>query len=320
MRTYDARELGFSIDPKELKPLYKIRSQIHASAILINWLLIFATIYLYLMFHAPWLYVLAIIVIGARMHALAVLMHDATHYRFLKNRKWNDMLTNYLTMYHVYTSIEKYRKNHLAHHQKLNTEDDPDWMAKLGNPQFTFPKSRTEFLLTLGSYFVLYRGILDAFWFLKRFENAGKKNNLKSDNYLPRIIFYVLLFTGITIFGIWKYYLLLWVVPYFSTFFMFQYIRSVAEHFGGLTYESLLSSTRTVKPSLLERFLMAPHHVNYHLEHHLYPGVPYYNLPRLHKMLMKHDEYQEKAHITTGYTMGLLRELAKVPDQPLAAT
>ena len=31
--------------------------------------------------------------------------------------------------------------------------------------------------------------------------------------------------------------------------------------------------------------LLFPHHVNYHLEHHLYPAVPHYRLPRLHRLL-----------------------------------
>jgi fatty acid desaturase len=31
--------------------------------------------------------------------------------------------------------------------------------------------------------------------------------------------------------------------------------------------------------------LLFPHHVNYHLEHHLYPAVPHYHLPRLHRLL-----------------------------------
>jgi len=31
--------------------------------------------------------------------------------------------------------------------------------------------------------------------------------------------------------------------------------------------------------------VLFPHHVNYHLEHHLYPAVPHYHLPRLHRLL-----------------------------------
>ena len=90
---------------------------------------------------------------------------------------------------------------------------------------------------------------------------------------------------------------------------MFQYIRSVAEHFGELAYDDLLSSTRSVKANLLERFFIAPHQVGYHLEHHLYPGVPFYNLPKLHQLLMSVSDYSSKAHITHGYLSGLLDEL-----------
>ena len=103
-----------------------------------------------------------------------------------------------------------------------------------------------------------------------------------------------------------------WIVPYLSTFFMFQYIRSVAEHYGELSYDHLLSSTRSVKPNLIERFFIAPHQVGFHLEHHLYPGVPFYNLPKLHELLMQEEEYQEKAHITKGYLSGLMNELGSV--------
>jgi fatty acid desaturase len=34
--------------------------------------------------------------------------------------------------------------------------------------------------------------------------------------------------------------------------------------------------------------MYCPHHVNYHIEHHLYPAVPHYNLPRLHAALEQH--------------------------------
>jgi fatty acid desaturase len=30
---------------------------------------------------------------------------------------------------------------------------------------------------------------------------------------------------------------------------------------------------------------MFPHEVNYHIEHHLYPSIPFYNLPHCHRAL-----------------------------------
>lgn len=299
-------------DAIEFKSLFKTKPYIHGTAMLYNWLIIFAVIYSYQQFSIEWLYPFAVIIIGARMHALAVLMHDATHFRFLKNRKWNDLISNLIIMYPIFTSIESYRKNHLKHHQHLNTTDDPDWVAKLTKREFQFPKTKTDFLLTLCSYLVLYQGFLDAIWFVKRMKNPEGTSSNNLENKLLKMGFYMVLFSSLTIFSLWKYYLLFWIIPYLSSFFMFQYIRSVAEHFGELAYEDSLSSTRTVKATLIEQFFIAPHAVGYHLEHHLYPGVPFYHLPKLHKLLMKQKEYQTRAHITKGYLTGLLQELGKV--------
>ncbi len=300
-----------SIDPKLLKPFFKTQTYRHALAMAVDWVIIIATIYYCTQFFNPLTYILAVLIIGARMHALAILMHDASHYRFLKNRTWNDRLTNWLTMYPLFTAIEVYRDNHMRHHRHLNTEHDPDWVSKLGKREFTFPKTKREFLQTVFSYFILYRGIKDAIWFFKRFQ-APKGGTAKAlDNKKERLVFFILLAVTLTVVGGWKYYLLFWVVPYLSTFFMYQYIRSVAEHFGELEYDHDLTSTRSVKANFVERFFFAPHMCGYHLEHHLYPGVPFYNLPKLHQVLMANEEYSKKAHVTQGYLSGLLGELGQ---------
>ena len=300
----------FDIDPKLLKPLYKTNPFLHLRDIISNWMVIGFTMYFTALFLHPILYVLAIFIIGARMHALAILMHDASHFRFLKNRFWNDLITNFTIMYPVFTSIEVYRDNHLKHHRHLNSDHDPDWVAKLGNRHFTFPKTTKEFFITLMSYLVLYQGFMDAIWFLKRFSGSKNKKPTSAKQKVIKIGFYTVLFTTLFVTGCFKFYLLFWVVPYFSTFFMYQYIRSVAEHFGDLAYENDLSSSRTTKANWLEQFFIAPHNVGYHLDHHLFPGVPYYHLPQLHALLLEQPEYQKKAHITQGYTKGLLAELS----------
>ncbi|PHN01560.1 fatty acid desaturase family protein [Flavilitoribacter nigricans] len=316
MKQHDARDLQLQINPQSMKPLFRTSAWRHAVAMAFDWLVIVFAALICIRFFNPVSYLLAVILIGARMHALAILMHDATHYRFLKNRKWNDRLTNWLTMYPLFTSIEKYRQNHLAHHQHLNTEHDPDWVAKLTKREFIFPKTRSEFLWTILSYLTLVQGAKDAVWFFKRFGSARDRSGQTLGYPRQQLLFYALLVTALTVSGLWKYYLLFWIVPYLSTFFMFQYIRSVAEHFGELAYDHLLTSTRSVKANWLERLIVAPHQVGYHLEHHLYPGVPFYHLPKLHRLLMEDADYQEKAHVTLGYFSGLLQELG---DPALAA-
>ena len=313
----NANDLDLTIHSNDLKPLFETKPFRHILGLMSNWIVIFGTIYLTIQYFNPLTYLIAVIIVGARMHALAILMHDASHFRFLKNKGWNDFITNWLTMYPLFTSIEKYRDNHMRHHRHLNSEHDPDWAAKLTKREFHFPKSKSAFIWTVLSYLFLYQGASDAIWFLKRFgsdKTEASKNNWSGK--ISRILFFVILFTLLTVFGLWKYYLLFWFVPYLTSFFMFQYIRSVAEHFGELAYDHLLTSTRTVKANWLERLIIAPHNVGYHIEHHLYPGVPYYHLPKLHQLLMKDEAFSEKAHLTHGYLKGVLNELGKFETKP----
>lgn len=310
MHNHDTRDLASSLNLEILKPLFKLNPLKHGAAIAYNWAIILTTAYISAIYLNIFTYLLAIIVIGARMHALAILMHDASHYRFMKNRYWNDLITDITTMYPLFLTIEKYRINHLAHHKHLNTEEDPDWVSKLPKKEFQFPKTKQEFILGILSYFLLIQGIKDAVWFVTRFNVFGaNKNPTKKSSQLSQLLFYGLLITVLSVFSLWTFFLLFWIIPYFTTFLMFQYIRSVSEHFGDLEYDHLLSSSRTVKTNAIERFLIAPHNVGYHIEHHLYPGVPYYNLPKLHQLLLETPIYQKHAHLTKGYMSGVLKEL-----------
>ena len=125
---------------------------------------------------------------------------------------------------------------------------------------------------------------------------------------LKRLAFYVVVLGVIGLTGSWLGLLMYWIIPYFTVFLLFLYLRSVAEHFGSMDYEHELGSSRTVYPHLWERAFFAPHNVNYHLDHHLYPSVPFYNLPKLHALLLANPQYRENAHITRGYSTGVVRE------------
>jgi hypothetical protein len=62
-------------------------------------------------------------------------------------------------------------------------------------------------------------------------------------------------------------------------------LRAIAEHGATTDFSSPLTAARTnIAPAWLA-WLIFPHQVNYHIEHHLYASVPHYNLPRLHREL-----------------------------------
>ncbi len=173
MNTIFTKELIANIDTEKFKALFKTKPHLFLLATVYNWLIIIVIpLYFSSSYAIWWLYPLGVFIIGARIHALAILVHDAAHFRFLKNRKWSDIVTNCLISYHIYLPVEKYRHTHLEHHQHLNTDEDPDWVLKMDFEDYEFPKTKVAFLQTVLSYLFLYKGISVALIVMKRFSKV----------------------------------------------------------------------------------------------------------------------------------------------------
>jgi fatty acid desaturase len=248
-------------------------------------------------------YVLAVILIGSRLHALGILMHECVHYRAFRSRKLN-MFVAELLGWVILTSAEGYRTHHLAHHRHLNTLEDPDWVRKNQQRAFDYPKSKLGLVQAL-LYQLSGIGIARLFLDIKtsaRFKQVSLRNRLlRLASYLG-----ALALCGAT--GTVSKLALYWLVPMLTTFPMLFYVRSVAEHHGNLAYDHPYTNSRSTIACAWERFLFLPHHVGCHLEHHLYPHVPFYRLPHLHRLLMERSDYSARAHVTRGVCTGLLRE------------
>jgi fatty acid desaturase len=77
----------------------------------------------------------------------------------------------------------------------------------------------------------------------------------------------------------------MWVLSYLTPFPLFLRIRSMAEHAVTDRGTDMFTNTRTTRAGVLARATVAPIRVNFHVEHHVMPSVPYYRLPRMHRML-----------------------------------
>ncbi|OOG66612.1 hypothetical protein B0E45_25530 [Sinorhizobium sp. A49] len=296
-----------------MKRLSILEPQKSLGAIAVDWAIIAAAIAASEFSGNILVYLLAVVVIAGRMHAFGCLVHEAAHYRIIRNRRLSDWMSDLLLAWPMLATVDGYRQNHLAHHQHANTDDDPDWTAKLGMAQFTFPQKIARGVMQLLGYLVAVNSIRDMVHMAKRMS----KNDRSTRGYkMLRLGFYIAAAAIFSLLGIWREFALYWLVPFFTVFCLFLYVRSVAEHFGSLDYSDELTSSRTVYPHAWERLFFAPHNINYHLEHHLYPGVPFYNLPELHAILMRDKTYADKAHITRGYTTGLPAECFS-PSAPL---
>jgi fatty acid desaturase len=251
---------------------------------------------------AWWAYLLSLPIISGRQHALGVLMHDASHYRLFPNRALNDLLSNWVLAYPLLVTTEGYRRNHLSHHAFLNTDKDPDWSWKRDKPDWQFPKTPWGLFVVLAKV-GLGGGLL---YHLVRMKKYGAPRALNHSQYLSskstrivRMAFYFTAVALITWAGAWRIVGLYWLLPLATLTPVVLRIRSISEHFG-LDGKSDLSMSRTTLIGLVERTLFAPHHINYHLEHHLFPSVPHYNLPKLHATLMHLEFYRAESHRTRG--------------------
>ncbi len=94
---------------------------------------------------------LTIVLVGAGQHQLSGLAHEAVHHILFRNRWLNDLASDLLCMFPIFSSIYHYRLQHLAHHQFVNDpERDPDVsQLKSSGHWLNFPVGKQEFLRTL---------------------------------------------------------------------------------------------------------------------------------------------------------------------------
>lgn len=262
-------------------------------------------------------YLLAGLVIGSRIQCLAIMMHDACHGLLFSNHRLNDLIGDLFVAYPLLMSIDLYRANHMQHHRHTNTVRDYDYRVQRKDPDQHFPKTGgamvwllVRSVIGLNYYRVARAGRVWAP--IANFHNPGRFGFDYRLALRLRYVAWALLVYGLILWSPLRWQILgLFMIPQFIWVNVFNRIRAMAEH-NGVTDERELNGTRTVIPTLLDRFLIAPLNVSYHLEHHLFPSVPWHNLRRLHAHLMTDPAYAADAHITQGY-WGVIRELMPSP-------
>lgn len=292
------------ISKEQLLELSAVSPVISSLNIAAEWLLIALAISLCRYFWNPILYVVTIAFIGARQHALLILMHDGAHYRLFRNRRINDLISELLLAWPNFVTMRSYRQHHFLHHRYLNTVRDPDWTRKKDDPKWWFPKSWAELGQLLAGEF-LGAGAVYNIW-LSRSLSAEDSTSPKSST-IGRPVFYVLALTVIVYSGAFQGFVLYWLVPCATWLMLVLRVRSIAEHFAIARRTGACSNTRTTLPGLFDRIFVAPQNIGFHLEHHLYPSIPFFRLPELHRLLMTDAQFASSAHLTKGY-VGVLHE------------
>lgn len=287
------------LSKEQLKEIREKKDWINVVSISLNWLQIIAAMALFFYFPNVLTFLLSVIVIGSRQFALAVLAHDGAHNLLFSNEKINDFISQWFCAFPLFSDNRPYRPYHLAHHRFTESENDPD--LSLSAP---FPITKASFRrkvirdLTGQTGFKRYSIALKSIFSSEADNFAGRIKKI-SDKISGFFISNLVIFSLIAIFSHWSIYFLLWWIPAFTYYSLIVRIRNIAEH-SVTPGDTNLNNTRTTKASLLTRYLLVPHHVNFHLEHHLFTNCPWYNLPKVHEML-KGEPLRDKMCIEESY-------------------
>jgi fatty acid desaturase len=202
------------------------------------------------------------------LNAFVLLLHEGMHGVLFQSPALNRVVSVLLGAT-VLMSFSAYRTLHTQHHDELGTDDDPDDYHAYTDRAGVFWLLQYV-RLTVGCFLYLLAVPLTALRRGSRSDRVG-------------ILIEYPVIAALVALAVWalppEALLWGWLAP-LPLVALFVQVRGLTQH--GLTdrHDALLAS-RTVRPHPVVAFLLL--NENYHLEHHLFPEVPSYHLPELHR-------------------------------------
>ncbi len=243
-----------------------------------------------------WSTLAAAIVVGNRYYALMIIGHDGLHRRLLASNRANDLFNDICILGSVGAITRINNRNHLKHHQNLASEGDPD-RHRHGCANKSSPLALLGFLTGITT---VVRSVGNVF--LHDRSAAGRRAvDPGRPPYRPRDLA-ILLGWQVSLFALlaWLYgwwgLVLLWWAPVYVFAFLGDNLRSFLEH-SQIADDGAADAGRLVsyEPPRWEAALIAPMHMNHHAAHHLWPSIPYFNLPAANAEMRSHPD---AVHVT----------------------
>jgi fatty acid desaturase len=217
----------------------------------------------------------AYIGLGYMWMGMVTFMHDALHYTLFRSRAAN-WLFGVVCMIPIFATFVGFREDHIEHHRHNRSPRDPDafTMGKRGVGDFVlfYAYALIGGVLSFLNFVFIYpvKAFGPRLWAIHIFEIG-----------LKVLVYWALLAWAAQYGALDKALgLLLWPVLVLS---LLNSMRFIAEHYGAPWDAGQMAGTRTVISNPVNSFFW--NNINWHIGHHVYPSVPWYNLVRLHKML-----------------------------------
>lgn len=298
--------LGFNPDAS----LFRIQPWRALTTVVADWCLIAAAFTSAILWPHPMTYLAAAVIVARTQLALAVVMHESAHGTLLPSQWMNDAVGQACAAGPLCLSLKTYRAGHLQHHLQPMCSDDP---VAVVFDIIDYPISRRRLLLRLLGALLGIAYLVSAFKFIRgdyrgimpavpksRSDKVWEIGTMVTSN---GMILGLLALCG----HAWLY-LVLWTLPSVTLLPLFGRIRAIMEHAGLTECDDQSRNARTIIYASWQTFLFGPHAIHYHIEHHLFVRMPFYNLSKVHRRLHA-DGLLPAANLYGGYG-GVLRDVS----------
>jgi fatty acid desaturase len=224
---------------------------------------------------SAWTLVPVYIALGYLWMGMVTFMHDALHYTLFRSKALN-WAFGILCMLPIFATFVGFREDHIEHHKFNRSPRDPD--------SFTMGKRGFADFLLFYAY-ALIGGVLSFihFNFIYPFQRFGLRLwAIQLFELALKASVYWLVLSWAAEQGMLGKAFEVWLYPVL-VLSLLNSMRFIAEHYGAPWDAGQMAGTRTVISNPVNSFFW--NNINWHIGHHVYPTVPWYNLQKLHKML-----------------------------------
>jgi len=285
---------------KDLRALCRLDNHHAVIAIAFDYLVVAVAVYLCVGV-SFWCYPLSLVLIGSTQRALVNILHESSHKVLARNGTLNVILGTACSGHLVFHVYNAYRSSHIGlHHRFLgDAERDPDYSfhreigiydPASGNRAF-FLRNLLCAVVGLRSLEYLRYVVKDRLLFRREQVTVSMPIDIRVERCVLAAVWAAVL-VPCALTGSWLDLALFWIVPMLTTAVAIGWLSELAEHYPLPESEDRqLLMTRNRHGWLLERLLLGRHKDSFHLVHHLNTGLPFWNMGKAHRVLLRDPAY-----------------------------